>query len=163
MWQFIFFVALLGAMPKEDTEAKMIFETFFSKHSTGDDVWACKICGMTRKQKSKGGYTNTSGHVYRDHPEWKTIKDSMQGKETEEEGQKRITSWFPITASEEAKSCFQWLNFVVTTDQAFSCVENEAFRAFSKSKGMSRKFFMKLLHGVRSLVGLWCNILQLLQ
>jgi hypothetical protein len=134
------------------SENEQIFRAFFVKHSDVADTWVCRVCGGTRKQKDGSGFTNTAGHVKEKHPDYKENLSLMLKEVAEDGNQLKITSCYQEKVSHEAKRLNKWLEFIVMTDQSFCCVENEYFRKFGDSRGLSRKYLMQVLQGVRSLV-----------
>ena len=57
-----------------------------------------------------------------------------------------------MKVSQTAKQIYQWLEFVVMTDQSFNCVENQYYIAAIQGMKMTRKYFMRILQGVRNIV-----------
>lgn len=115
------------------------------------NFYKCKLCGA--QVKCTAGYSSTKRHVLTKHKDnWRDIFPSNN----DDNQQNSIKSFYPslLSISQEAKRDYQWLSFIVMTDQPFSIVENSHCRALSKYGPITRPYLMKKLKEVHEQVQL---------
>ena len=133
-------------------QPKQIFEKFFKKHSTKPDYYVCR-CGNERKIIEGNGYSNASSHVLKDHADYKIIMASSV------DDQQTTLNFHNTGISDLAKQEYQWLEFIIMTNQSFISVENRYVQAIAKFKPISRSRLMKLIDSVSKLIKIKLSLL----
>lgn len=117
------------------------------KKGKNDASRGCEcLCGVVIAWEGpKNGYTSLMAHVRGKHVGYATEVEELKKIIGDGGSQSTLKSFI---VNKDASNAYAWLDFVVSNNNPFSCVERETIRRFVKMKPMSLTTFMKLLRAV---------------
>ncbi len=120
-------------------------------------TWTC-YCGEKRK-KTGSGYTNLFDHVKNQHKNYVSVLNSAKeagwNEKTMNTGHDILRQISPQSTNQttihsfvpkKANNIYGWLNWVITSGQPFSFVEEPTTRMYTNLQRISRKTFVKYMN-----------------
>jgi len=128
----------IGMMASSPSGPKM-YSCFWKLVDEEGELHKCNLCGHTRKQKIKNGYSNLWNHVKPNHPDWENTLAVFSGN-----GRGPMDA-FARQVTPKARNVFGWIEWTLENDHSFRFCEQKLTRRYTVLTKISVKTLMKYI------------------